>query len=280
MRPIPPVAAEFLARSPGSCSAPRTRRPRVGDRALRPARLHHHARRPTASHRRPPVRRATRSPARSTARSAASRSSRAPAGGCGSTARRSPTTDGVTIALEQVFSNCPKYIATRDVDTVAPTPRPSRCAPARWTRGRASCSRPPTPPSSPPAAWTAWTRPTAAAAPASCDAVDAHTIVLARLLRQHDVQDARQHRRRRRGGAHAVDPEDGTTLHLSAATPRSCGRTAASRAPRLVRLTVERACGWSAPPRCAGSSNARPATRRSDPPDIPPPNTGATRTYL
>jgi len=29
---------------------------------------------------------------------------------------------GVTIALEQVFSNCPKYIATRDVEAVAPTP--------------------------------------------------------------------------------------------------------------------------------------------------------------
>ena len=29
---------------------------------------------------------------------------------------------GVTISLEQVFSNCPKYIATRDVEAVAPTP--------------------------------------------------------------------------------------------------------------------------------------------------------------
>ena len=132
-------------------------------------------------------------------------SSRPRAGGCGSTARRPADADGVTIALEQVYSNCPKYIATRHVDAVAPTTRRSRCAPAarragaRVARGRGHGVRRHPRPGRPDVSHRGG-RPGLPA-----DVRRAHDRV-ARLLRQHAVQHARQPRRRPRVRAHRRRP--------------------------------------------------------------------------
>ncbi|MBE2315825.1 pyridoxamine 5'-phosphate oxidase family protein [Solirubrobacter sp. CPCC 204708] len=40
----------------------------------------------------------------------------------------SSSADGTTIRLEQVYSNCPKYIATREVEAIVPNAAPARAA--------------------------------------------------------------------------------------------------------------------------------------------------------
>ena len=63
-------------------------------------------------------------------------------------------------------------------------------------------------------------------------------------------------------GLTIVDPETGTTLYLSGRAEILWEDGGFPSAQRVVRLTVELPSAWTTPPRCAGSSSARRATRR------------------
>ena len=168
------------------------------------------------------------------------------------------TGDGVSIELEQVYSNCPKYIATRHV-IGASIPAPVRHtgesldAVATDLLARADT------------AFVATRGPDGGADtshrggnPGFLRAVDRHTIVwpeyagnsMFNTLGNIAVDPAT--------GLTVVDPVTGTTLYRRA-PPRCSGRKAASRA--RVRLSSSRSsasCAWTPPHRCAGGSSAGP----------------------
>ena len=113
---VPPVAAEFLAAQPWIVLGAADADERMWATVLYGTPGLHHDAACRTSCTSPRVRcRVIRcpTPCAPPPRSAAWRWSRAPGAGCASTATRCPSPDGLEIALEQVYSNCPKYIATR-----------------------------------------------------------------------------------------------------------------------------------------------------------------------
>lgn len=140
--------------------------------------------------------------------------------------------DGTTIRLEQVYSNCPKYIATRTVEAVVPRPVPPRAVsdaidgPAADLLAAADT------------AFVATRGPDGfdvshrGGRPGFLDVVDAHTLVWP------DYQGNRMFNTLGNlavdggCGLTVVDPEDGTTLQVT-------GRAEVVWEPvRAVRLTV------------------------------------------
>ena len=255
--------ASSWRRSPGSCSAPPTRRPHVGDRALRPPGLHHacrRRRRSTSPRSRCP---ATRSPARSTARSAGWRSSPARAAACASTAapgRRATACRSSSSRSTRTARSTSRPGTSSGVDRAGA--RPSRRRGARRT-ARASCSRARTPRSSPPAARAARRRLPPRRQPGLPARRRREHDGVARLRGQLDVQHARQHRARPGDGPDGRrSRRPATTLYVTGPRRGRSGRTAGSRARSAssgCRSTLQSV--WTTPRRCAGSSSARRATR-------------------
>jgi predicted pyridoxine 5'-phosphate oxidase superfamily flavin-nucleotide-binding protein len=139
--------------------------------------------------------------------------------------------DGVTIALEQVFSNCPKYIATREVETVATTDA------AEPVRGGALDAR---------ARELLAAADTAFVATRGLDGLDAshrggrpgflqtpdaHSIVWPDYSGNNMFKTLGNIAADGAAGLTVVDPEDGTTLHVSGHAEFDESRT--------IRLTVD-----------------------------------------
>ena len=140
--------------------------------------------------------------------------------------------DGVTIALEQVFSNCPKYIATRAVDdAVASTnaPEPVRGG-ALDVRARELLA----------AADTAFVATRGldgldashrGGRPGFLQTPDAHSIVWPDYSGNNMFKTLGNIAADGAAGLTVVDPEDGTTLHVSGHAEFDESRT--------IRLTVD-----------------------------------------
>ena len=141
------------------------------------------------------------------------------------------TDDGVTIALEQVFSNCPKNIATRAVEAVAPThAAESARAAALDARALGLLA----------AADTAFVATRGlhgldvshrGGRPGFLQTPDAHTIVWPDYSGNNMFKTLGNIADDGAAGLTVVDPEDGTTLHVSG--------HAEADADRTIRLTVE-----------------------------------------
>jgi predicted pyridoxine 5'-phosphate oxidase superfamily flavin-nucleotide-binding protein len=140
--------------------------------------------------------------------------------------------DGVTIALEQVFSNCPKYIATRAVDdavasTTAPEPVWGGALDARARELLA-------------AADTAFVATRGldgldashrGGRPGFLQTPDAHSIVWPDYSGNNMFKTLGNIAADGAAGLTVVDPEDGTTLHVSGHAEFDDSRT--------IRLTVD-----------------------------------------
>ena len=247
--------AEFLTSSRGSCSAPTTRRPRVGERAVRPARLHLHAGRRTVHDRGASRSRATRSPARWTDRSAGSRSSPARAAACASTARRHArgrrddrARPGL-LELPEVHRDARRR--GRRADRAPPGARATRSTPGPELLAAADT------------AFVATRGPDGLDAshrggsPGFLHVVDEHTIVWPDYSGQPMFNTLGNIAVDPAAGLTVVDPADGTTLYLSGRAEIAVGRRSASRARARSSSSRRRpSCGWTPRRRCAGSSNA------------------------
>ena len=260
----------------------RRRGPRVGERAVRHARVHLHADgRPRRDRGRAARRRSARRRVRS-GRSAGwriepSTRRRMRLNGRGVSGR-----DGITIALEQVYSNCPKYIATREVEAVA---RRGCAGPrgehgARRARHRAAGGRRHRVRRHARAGWARRLPPWRAPRLPPRDG-RAHDR-LARLSGQPHVQHAGQHRERRRAVASPSSiPEDGTTLYVSGrasilwdearAVRMQRGRRGAARPRRTPAMAIRAsgaepaARGISGPPGSVAGCRRGPGTARRSP---------------
>ena len=162
--------------------------------------------------------------------------------------------DGVTIALEQVFSNCPKYIATRAV----PTPWRRRRAGARAGRRADARAR-----ELLAAADTAFVATRGldgldashrGGRPGFLQTPDAHSIVWPDYSGNNMFKTLGNIAADGAAGLTVVDPADGTTLHVSGHAEFDESRT--------IRLTVDAVVRRDRVAPLRGASSAPPATRR------------------
>jgi len=151
----------------------------------------------------------------------------------------STAADGVTIALEQVYSNCPKYIATRYISAVAPA-RPARHAGTSLDARAVELLG---------AADTAFVATRApghgvdashrGGNPGYLRVVDANTLLFPDYTGNSMFNTLGNIALDSATGLTTVDPETGTTLYLSGRAEILWDEDVFPSAQRVVRLTVE-----------------------------------------
>ena len=147
--------------------------------------------------------------------------------------------DGVTIELEQVYSNCPKYIATRHVAAVETAPPVRHAATALDATAQELLARADT-------AFVATRAPGAGVDashrggnPGYLRVVDANTLLFPDYTGNSMFNTLGNIALDSATGLTTVDPETGTTLYLSGRAEILWDEDVFPSAQRVVRLTVE-----------------------------------------